>query len=222
LNLNEILISDSIKEKSAMAFMVLILFYFMQQRTRFFNAGHQSLSAQVKFKTIAALVSTVVLLAIFSGCAGVDDYLETHLRSEPVAIFECDVQKAGSDALILLGIKDSSLIAGYRKWKTIGFFLKNTNSDRSTVHLSIENESKFFQFVKVDNKSYDGFDRDLAGMEIFAVYLKEQTVKQESFLRFKTLGDGDLRNMLSRQGEYIKKRRIRFIVINLPMENSAR
>ncbi len=55
---------------------------------------------------------------IFSGCAGVDDWLETAIRSEPVAIFECDVQKAGSDALILLGIKDSSLIAGFHKWKT--------------------------------------------------------------------------------------------------------
>jgi hypothetical protein len=196
-----------------MEFMVLILFYFKAKRTGLFNAGHQSLSAQVKFKTIAALVSTVVLLAIFSGCAGVDDYLETHLRSEPVAIFECDVQKAGSDALILLGIKDSSLIAGYHKWKTIGFFLKNTNIDPSAVHLSREDPSNFFHFVQVDSKYSE--------MEIFAVRLKELTVKQKSFLRFKTLGDGDLRNMLPRQVEHIKKRRIQFIAINLPMENSA-
>lgn len=183
------------------------------------------MSAQVKFKTIAALVSTVVLLAIFSGCAGVDDYLETHLRSEPAAIFECDVQKAGNDALIILGIKDSSLIAGYRKWKTIGFFLKNTNIDPSAVHLSREDPSNFFHFVQVDSKYSDRFVRgfpQLTGMEIFAVHLKEMTVKQESFLRFKTLGDSDLRNMVSRQGEYIKKRRTRFIVINLPMEDSAR
>ncbi len=202
----------------------MILFYFKAKRTGLFNAGHQSLSAQVKFKTIAALVSTVVLLAIFSGCAGVDDYLETHLRSEPVAIFECDVQKAGSDALILLGIKDSSLIAGYHKWKTIGFFLKNTNIDPSAVHLSREDPSNFFHFVQVDSKYSDGFVRgfpQLTGMEIFAVRLKELTVKQKSFLRFKTLGDGDLRNMLPRQVEHIKKRRIQFIAINLPMENSA-
>ncbi|MDH3720660.1 MAG: hypothetical protein OER74_04040 [Desulfobacteraceae bacterium] len=118
-----------------------------------------------------------------------------------------------------MGIKDSSLIAGYRKWKAIGFFLKNTNRDQSTAHLSVENESEFFQFVKVDNKSYDGFDKDLAGMGIFAVYLKGQTIKQESFLRFKTLGDGDLRNMIPRQVEHIKKRRIHLVVINLPMEN---
>ena len=181
------------------------------------------MSVQIKLKTIAALVSTVVLMVIFSGCAGVEDWLKTDmsaiLRSEPVAIFECDVQNARSDALILLGIKDSSLIAGYRKWKAIGFFLKNTNRDQSTAHLSVENESEFFQFVKVDNKSYDGFDKDLAGMGIFAVYLKGQTIKQESFLRFKTLGDGDLRNMIPRQVEHIKKRRIHLVIINLPMEN---
>ncbi len=59
-------------------------------------------------------------------------------------------------------------------------------------------------------------------MEIFTVYLKELTVKLESFLGFKTLGDGDLRNMLPRQVGYIKKRKIRLIVINLTMENSAR
>ena len=178
------------------------------------------MSAQVKFKTIATLVSTVVFLVIFSGCAGVDDLLKADISaiisSEPVAIFECDVQKTRNHAVILLGIKDPSLIAGYRRWKTIGFFLKNTNSDRSTVHLSIENESRFFQFVKVDNNIYDGFDKDLAGMEIFAVFLKKQTVKQESFLRFKTLGDGNLRNMIPRQVECVENRKIHLIVINLP------
>jgi len=158
---------------------------------------------------------------IFSGCAGVDDYLGTYLRSEPLAIFECEVQKAGHHSVILLGIKDSSLIAGYRKWKTIGFFLKNTNRARSTVHLSIENESRLFQFVKADNKIFDDFAKDLGGMEIFAVFLKEQTVKQESFLRFKTLGNGDLRNMIPRQVEYVENRNIHLIVINLPMENPA-
>lgn len=185
------------------------------------------MSVQVKFKTIATLVSTVVLLVIFSGCAGVDDWLKTDdiksiLSSKPVAIFECDVQKSRSDILILLGIKDSSLIAGYHKWKTMGFFLKNTNRNRSTVNLSIENESEFFQFVKVDSKNYDGFDKDLAGMEIFAVYLKEQTIKQESFLRFKILGDGDLRNMRPRQVESIKNRRVHLVVINLPKVNPTR
>ncbi len=185
------------------------------------------MSVQVKFKTIATLVSTVVLLVIFSGCAGVDDWLKTDdiksiLSSKPVAIFECDVQKARSDVLILLGIKDSSLIAGYHKWKTMGFFLKNTNRNRSTVNLSIENESEFFQFVKVDSKNYDGFDKDLAGMEIFAVYLKEQTIKQESFLRFNILGDGDLRNMRPRQVESIKNRRVHLVVINLPKVNPTR
>ena len=185
------------------------------------------MSVQVKFKTIATLVSTVVLLVIFSGCAGVDDWLKTDdiksiLSSKPVAIFECDVQKSRSDILILLGIKDSSLIAGYHKWKTMGFFLKNTNRNRSTVNLSIENESEFFQFVKVDSKNYDGFDKDLAGMEIFAVYLKEQTIKQESFLRFKILGDGDLRNMIPRQIESTKNRKVHLVVINLPMVNPTR
>ena len=185
------------------------------------------MSVQVKFKTIATLVSTVVLLVIFSGCAGVDDWLKTDdiksiLSSKPVAIFECDVQKSRSDILILLGIKDSSLIEGYHKWKTMGFFLKNTNRNRSTVNLSIENESEFFQFVKVDSKNYDGFDKDLAGMEIFAVYLKEQTIKQESFLRFKILGDGDLRNMIPRQIESIKNRKVHLVVINLPMVNPTR
>jgi hypothetical protein len=104
-------------------------------------------------------------------------------------------------------------------------FLKNTNIDPSAVHLSREDPSNFFHFVQVDSKYSDRFVRgfpQLTGMEIFAVHLKEMTVKQESFLRFKTLGDSDLRNMVSRQGEYIKKRRIRFIVINLPMEDSAR
>lgn len=202
--------------------MVLILFYFKQKRTGLFNAGNQSLSTQVKFKTIAALVSTVVLLVIFSGCAGVDDYLETYLRSEPVAIFECDVQKAERDAVILLGIKDSSLVAGYRKWKTIGFFLKNTNIDRSTVHLSIENEYRLFQFVKVDNKIYDHFAKELGGMELFAVNLKDQTVKQESLWRYKLLGDGELRNMIPRQIDNIENREIHLIVINLAKENPAR
>lgn len=184
------------------------------------------MARRLELKAMATLVSTVVLLVIFSGCAGVDDWLKTDISSiissEPVAIFECDIQKARNDALILLGIKDSSLITGYHRWKTIWFFLKNTNSDLSTVHLSIENESEFFQFFKVDNKSYDGFDKDLAGMEIFAVYLKEQTIKQESFLRFKILGDGDLRNMKPRQAEYVENRKIHLVVINLPMENPAR
>ncbi|MDH3573379.1 MAG: hypothetical protein OET81_02860 [Desulfobacteraceae bacterium] len=199
---------------------IRIRFYLKQKRTGLFiHSRNQSLSAQVKFKKIAALFSTVVLVVIFSGCAGVDDYLETYLRSKPLAIFECDVQKAGRDAVILLGIKDSSLIAGYRKWKTMGFFLKNTNKDRSTVNQSIENESRLFQFVQVDNKIYDHFAKELGGMELFAVYLKKQTVKQESFLRFKTLGDGELRNMIPRQVEHIKKRRIHLVVINLPMEN---
>ena len=184
------------------------------------------MARRLELKAIATLVSTVVLLVIFSGCAGVDDWLKTDISSiissEPVAIFECDIQKARNDALILLGIKDSNLITGYHRWKAIGFFLKNTNSDLSTVHLSIENESEFFQFFKVDNKSYDGFDKDLAGMEIFAVYLKEQTIKQESFLRFKILGDGDLRNMMPRQTEYVENRKIHLVVINLPMENPAR
>jgi len=183
------------------------------------------MARRLELKAMATLVSTVVLLVIFSGCAGVDDWLKTDISSiissEPVAIFECDIQKARNDALILLGIKDSSLITGYHRWKTIWFFLKNTNSDLSTVHLSIENESEFFQFFKVDNKSYDGFDKDLAGMEIFAVYLKEQTIKQESFLRFKILGDGDLRNMKPRQAEYVENRKIHLVVINLPMENPA-
>lgn len=184
------------------------------------------MARRLELKAMATLVSTVVLLVIFSGCAGVDDWLKTDISSiissEPVAIFECDIQKARNDALILLGIKDSSLITGYHRWKTIWFFLKNTNSDLSTVHLSIENESEFFQFFKVDNKSYDGFDKDLAGMEIFAVYLKEQTIKQESFLRFKILGDGDLRNMKPRQAEYVENRKIHLVVINLPMENPER
>ena len=184
------------------------------------------MARRLELKSMATLVSTVVLLAIFSGCAGVDDWLKTDISSiissEPVAIFECDIRKARNDALILLGIKDSSLITGYHRWKTIWFFLKNTNSDLSTVHLSIENESEFFQFFKVDNKSYDGFDKDLAGMEIFAVYLKEQTIKQESFLRFKILGDGDLRNMKPRQAEYVENRKIHLVVINLPMENPER
>jgi len=184
------------------------------------------MARRLELKAMATLVSTVVLLVIFSGCAGIDDWLKTDIssiiNSEPVAIFECDIQKARNDALILLGIKDSNLITGYHRWKTIWFFLKNTNSDLSTVHLSIENESEFFQFFKVDNKSYDGFDKDLAGMEIFAVYLKEQTIKQESFLRFKILGDGDLRNMKPRQAEYVENRKIHLVVINLPMENPER
>ena len=184
------------------------------------------MARRLELKSMATLVSTVVLLVIFSGCAGVDDWLKTDISSiissEPVAIFECDIRKARNDTLILLGIKDSSLITGYHRWKTIYFFLKNTNSDLSTVNLSIENESEFFQFFKVDNKSYDGFDKDLAGMEIFAVYLKEQTIKQESFLRFRILRDGDLRNMKPRQAEYVENRKIHLVVINLPMENPAR
>lgn len=184
------------------------------------------MARRLELKSMATLVSTVVLLVIFSGCAGVDDWLKTDISSiissEPVAIFECDIRKARNDALILLGIKDSNLITGYHRWKAIYFFLKNTNSDLSTAHLSIENESEFFQFFKVDNKSYDGFDKDLAGMEIFAVYLKEQTIKQESFLRFRILGDGDLRNMKPRQAKYVENRKIHLVVINLPMENPAR
>lgn len=206
-----------------MAFVILVLYCFYQ-KIRIFHARIQSLNAQIKFKSIEAIIYAVVFLVIFSGCAGVDGWLEGDIsaiiNSEPVAIFECDVQKFDRDALILLGIKDSSLITGYHKWKTICFFLKDTNTDRSTSQSSIENESRFIQFIKVDNKFYDDFSRDLSKMEIYAVYLKKQTVKQDSLLRFKTLGDGDLRNMLPRQLEYIKNRTTHFVVINLAIKNS--
>ncbi len=200
---------------------VLVLVYIKRQTAGRFDTGNQTWYAQVKFRTIAALFGTVALLALFSGCAGLDNYLETYLRSEPLAIFECEVLKAENDAVIILGIKDSSLIAGYRKWKTIGFFLKNTNTDGSTGHLSIENKSRLFQFFKVDKKSYDNFTKKLNGMELFAVNLKDQTVRQESLWQFKILGDGELRNMLPRQVDSIKNRQIQLVVINFAPKNPA-
>ncbi len=177
----------------------------------------------MKKKQIVKFLLLIVTIIAHSGCASVDDYIETSLSKEPSVIFDCNISEINSDTLVIMAIGNVSVPAPGMRSKEIEFYLKNTNKQLSieTVNGAITSDFMKFSFIRIrksDNllKEYP----ELSGIYVFAMYLKGLTVEREKLGSVKTLGDGEWKNISTLNAEIVEQRKIFFVIKKVGFEDS--
>lgn len=166
----------------------------------------------------------IVLIISLLGCATVDDYLETSLNKEPAVIFDCNVLKANSNMLILMGINSASIPSKMMKSKSIEFYLKNSNKNLTIVNINGGAASNFMRFSIVHRENAKKLINNypqLSDMTVFGIFLKGLSVAQEKISRLKTLENGSWENISSRNTDLVKRKKIFFVTKRLDSEDSV-
>ena len=167
---------------------------------------------------------SLLVLFILTGCAGMDDFLETALdEKESLVLFHCDAYQTNNDTLVLLGIKNPDIYKGLQSI-ALRFYLKNDNDAISINHDSSKNVNNFLPFVRINSKTTANFDKDfpeLNGLKVFGLYLKGMKVDEKALEHYNAMKDGRYRNITTPNADMINNRRILFIAHKVN-ENQSR
>jgi len=160
----------------------------------------------------------------FVGCAALDRYLEGSPSNKPTVIFDSNIHRADGDTLVILALKDVSVMIKGPRSIQLEFYLENTNKKLQIFNITDQYMSKFLPFKKMNGANLNSFLKvftQLKSKHIFAIYLKGCTVDKEQFVNYKILRDGVYENMHPRNRKLISERKILFVLESLNKHESA-
>jgi hypothetical protein len=171
----------------------------------------------------------ILVIACFSGCAYFDDYLEASSSKElsskePSVVFKADLYKTRDDMIVLMGIGDASIPFALMRSKEIEFYLRNTNKDISVVDGGSQKKSELLRFSYVGRHKLGKIKEDfprLAGQYVYAVYLRALKADLGRIGLYRTMGDGDLRNISDTALGLIRARKVVLVAKSLDKERSG-
>jgi hypothetical protein len=166
----------------------------------------------------------IILVIGLLGCASFDDYLETSSNENPAVIFDCNVLKANSNMLILMGINDANIPSKMMRSESIEFYLKNSNENLTIVDINSGTASDFMRFSIIHRKNAKKLlinYPQLSDMTVLGIFLKGLSVVQEKLSSLQTLENGSWRYISSLNTDLVKRKKILFVTKRLDSEDSV-
>ena len=165
--------------------------------------------------TYLLLVSLIILPL---GCATLERWLlETPQSNEPSVTFKNDILKSNEDTLLILALKDASVMTKGPRSQDLELYLKNTNRKLTISNMINQSSSTLLRFTRINGQNSIILRNDckqLEGFKIFAIYLLNLTIDKEKLKNYKVLEDGDYKNMHYRNKQIINQRKVFFIMKN--------
>ena len=165
--------------------------------------------------TYLLLVSLIILPL---GCATLERWLlETPQSNEPSVTFKNDILKSNEDTLLILALKDASVMTKGPRSQDLELYLKNTNRKLTISNVTNQSSSTLLRFTRINGQNSIILRNDckqLEGFKIFAIYLRNLTIDKEKLKNYKVLKDGDYKNMHYRNKQIINQRKVFFIMKN--------
>ena len=165
--------------------------------------------------TYLLLVSLIILPL---GCATLERWLlETPQSNEPSVTFKNDILKSNEDTLLILALKDASVMTKGPRSQDLELYLKNTNRKLTISNVTNHSSSTLLRFTRINGQNSIILRDDckqLEGFKIFAIYLRNLTIDKEKLKNYKVLKDGDYKNMHYRNEQLINQRKVFFIMKN--------
>jgi hypothetical protein len=175
-------------------------------------------SIQEIIKQIVTHLLLVSLIILPLGCATLERWLlETPQSKEPSVTFKSDILKSNEDTLLILALKDASVMTKGPRSQDLELYLKNTNRKLTISNVTNQGSSTLLRFTRIKGQSSIILRNDckqLEGFKIFAIYLRNLTINKEKLKTYKVLKDGDYKNMHYRNKQLINQRKVFFVMKN--------
>ena len=175
-------------------------------------------SIQRIIKQIVTYLLLVSLIILPLGCATLERWLlETPQSNEPSVTFKNDILKSNEDTLLILALKDASVMTKGPRSQDLELYLKNTNRKLTISNTINQSSSTLLRFTRINGQNSIILRNDckqLEGFKIFAIYLRNLTIDKEKLKNYKVLEDGDYKNMHYRNKQIINQRKVFFIMKN--------
>lgn len=179
-------------------------------------------SMQGMTRQIVTHLLLVSLIILPLGCATLERWLlETPQSKEPSVTFKSDILRSNEDTLLILALKDASVMTKGPRSQDLEIYLKNTNRKLTISNVTNKGSSTLLRFTKINGKNSIILRNDCKQFEdfkIFALYLRNLTIDKEKLENYKVLKDGDYKNMHPRNKQLINQRRVFFIMKNFSEE----
>lgn len=172
---------------------------------------------------IATCFLSVSLAFSLLTCASLDHLLKvsSSSRKRPTVIFECNFFTDNTDTLIILAMRDATVIARGPKgptYQNLEFYLKSTNEKLIMSNSTNRRDSNFLLLSPLCDQTLSKFRRhfnELEDMQAFVIHLKRLTVDKEKLSSYKILKDGHYKDIHNRNEELISQRKILFVIKDL-------
>ena len=160
----------------------------------------------------------VSLIILPFGCAALERWLvETPRSKYPSVTFKSDILRSNEDTLLILALRNASVMIKGPKSQDLELYLKNTNRRLNISNVTNKSSSTLLRFTKINGENLIVLRNDckqLEGHKIFALYLRNLTVDKEKLKNYKVLRDGDYKNMHPRNKKLINETKVFFIKKN--------
>jgi hypothetical protein len=175
-------------------------------------------SIQRIIKQIITHLLLVSLIILPLGCATLERWLlETPQSKDPSVTFKSDILKSNEDTLLILALKDASVMIKGPRSQDLELYLKNTNRKLTISNVTNRGSSTLLRFTRINGQNSIILRDDCKQLEdfkIFAIYLRNLTIDKEKLKNYKVLKDGDYKNMHYRNKQIINQRKVFFIMKN--------
>jgi hypothetical protein len=174
-------------------------------------------SIQRIIKQIITHLLLVSLIILPLGCATLERWLlETPQSKDPSVTFKSDILKSNEDTLLILALKDASVMIKGPRSQDLELYLKNTNRKLTISNVTNRGSSTLLRFTRINGQNSIILRDDCKQLEDFkiAIYLRNLTIDKEKLKNYKVLKDGDYKNMHYRNKQIINQRKVFFIMKN--------
>lgn len=160
---------------------------------------------------------------VFMSCASVDEFLEVPLGKEPIVMFKNHLSRSENNSILLIGIDDPDIMTGLQ-YKTLEFYLHNTNKDLKIVNKNNSDTLNYlhFEIVQGEKLARLVFNfKELAEMTVFAIYLENMSANGTELMKYKKLSNGRYKNIKPRNARELTNKEIYFINVDVNPEQSG-
>jgi hypothetical protein len=122
-----------------------------------------------------------------------------------------------------MGTENPGIYKGIRN-ATLRFYLRAENNDFNIVNEAGKVRSNILRFVELYGDNLAGFHenyRQLAGMNIFALYLKGMEADRKKLIKYAVMEDGDFRGISTHNSKMISGRKIYFVTEKINKDKAA-